>query len=106
MSNEWNAAGYAESPEAHYVQSLTVEQLLTMVHSITGKTYDLAYYPSNKKGGLIGSLNRIAIKHLQSLTGKEHTAGEHVGRTTKTDPAFEQQRAALAFIKGQGVKNV
>ena len=89
MSNEWNAAGYAESPEAHYVQSLTVEQLLTMVHSITGKTYDLAYYPSNKKGGLIGSLNRIAIKHLQSLTGKEHIAGKHVGRNSK-----------------QGVKNV
>lgn len=109
MSNEWNAAGLAESPEAHYVQSLTVEQLLTMVRNITGKEYNLAYYPAQKKGGLIGSLNRIAIKHLQTLAGKEHTAGEHVGRTTKADSVFEQQQAtvaALKKIKGQGVKNV
>ena len=79
MSN-WNAAGYAESSEAHYVQSLTEEQLLTMVRNITGKEYDLAHYPGKKKGGLIGALNRIAIKHLQSLTGQEHTPAEHVGR--------------------------
>jgi len=84
MSN-WNAPGYAESPEAHYVQSLTEEQLLTMVRNITGKEYDLAHYPGKKKGGLIGALNRIAIKHLQSLTNKEQFAGEHVGRTTKLE---------------------
>lgn len=85
--NSWNKAGYAESPEAHYVQSLTVEQLLTMVRNITGKEYNLAYYPANKKGGLIGALNRIAIKHLQELTGQERSAGEYVGRTSKLEAA-------------------
>ena len=85
MSNQWNAEGYSESAEAHYVQSLSVEQLLTLVKNVTGKEYNLAYYPANKKGGLIGSLNRIAIQHLQDLTGQEHSAGNHVGRTSKLE---------------------
>jgi hypothetical protein len=83
--NTWNALGYAESPEAHYVQSLSEEQLLAFVRKVTGKEYNLAHYPGNKKGGLIGALNRIAIKHLQSLTDQEHIAGKHVGRATRID---------------------
>jgi hypothetical protein len=79
----WNRKGYAESAEAHYVQSLTEDELLAFVSNVTGKDYNLANYAGNKKGGLIGSLNRIAINHLQSLTGKEKTAADYVGRKTK-----------------------
>ena len=83
--NIWHERGYAESPHAHYVQSLTEEQLLAFVRNVTGKEYDLADYPANKKGGLIGALNRIAIKHLQSLTDQPYTASEYVGRKKKVD---------------------
>lgn len=84
MSN-WNAPGYAESPAAIYVQSLSEGELLAMIKNINGKTYNLAHYPGNKKGGLIGALNRIAIRHLVELTNQSESeaAAPHVGRTAK-----------------------
>lgn len=79
----WNWPGYAESAEAHYVQSLTETQLFCFIKNVTGKTYDLDDYPGKKKGGLIGALNRVAINHLQDLSNQEHIPGEHVGRNKK-----------------------
>lgn len=82
----WNAKGYSESPAAHFVQSLTTDELLILIKNITGKTYNIDHYPGNKKGGLIGSLNRIAIKHLQELTGQDQHAGPRYGRTSPKTP--------------------
>lgn len=95
-NGSWNALGYAESPEAHYVQSLTEEHLLAFVRNVTGKEYNLAEYPRNKKGGLIGALNRIAIKHLQSLTAQERTAGEYIGRHAKFSETQEKLNIFLS----------
>ncbi len=35
--SSWNWPGYAKSPEARYVQSLTEEQLFTMIRNLTGE---------------------------------------------------------------------
>ena len=65
----WNSDGYSELPEAVYIRTLSEDRLLNFIRRITGEEYDLSEYDGKgQKGGLIGSLNNIAINHLRELS--------------------------------------
>ena len=80
-NRKWHEKGYAESPEAHLVQSWSDSELVSFLMRTTGKFYDeKALSGTREAAGRKGALNRIAIRELHNLSGKAYAPANYNGR--------------------------